>query len=77
MTQVASYLSERQSHTTSTANLEQVFVINDTTTGQNKTYVYDFDSLATANTTIDAAELALVGVISNGGTALVAANIVV
>lgn len=76
MTQVAAYLSERFSHTTTTANIEQVFVVNDTTTGSNKTYVYNFDSLVTANITIDANELVLVGVISNGGSALLDANVV-
>ena len=76
MTQVAAYLSERFTHTTTTADLEQVFVINDTTTGQNKTYIINFDSLVTANTTIDANEICLVGTISNGGVDLVDANVV-
>jgi S-layer protein len=76
MAQVSAYLSERFTHTTTTADLEQVFVINDTTAGQDKTYVINFDSLATANTTIDAAEISLVGVISNGGVDLTDANVV-
>ncbi|MDW5415611.1 DUF4214 domain-containing protein [Iodobacter sp. CM08] len=71
MTQVAAFLSERFSHTTTTADIEAVFVWNVGTT----TYIYNVDTLNTANTTIDAAEVSLVGTITQGA-ALATANIV-
>ena len=71
MTQVAAFLSERFSHTAATADIEAVFVWNVGTT----TYVYNFDTLNTAGTTIEAAEVSLVGVITQGA-ALATANIV-
>ena len=71
-TQVAAYLSERFTSLLGAG----VFVINDTTTAANTSYVYTMVDIGTTTTSIAAAELALVGVISNGGTALVEANIV-
>jgi hypothetical protein len=71
MTQVAAFLSERFTHTAATANEEAVFIANVGTT----TYIYNFDSLNTNNTTIDAAEIALVGTVTQAAP-LVAGNIV-
>jgi len=73
MTQVSAYLSERFTSALTTGG---VFVINDTTASANTSYVYTFVDVGTTPTFIAAAEIALVGVISNGGTALTAANIV-
>jgi hypothetical protein len=72
LTNVAAYLSER--FTITAGAQENVIVFNDTTAGQNLTYIYDLNDAA-GNTAIDAAELTLVGIISNGGTDLVNANI--
>jgi S-layer protein len=72
-TQVAAYLSERFTSALTTGG---VFVINDTTTSANTSYVYTFVDIGTTATSVTATELALVGIISNGGTALTAANIV-
>ena len=71
MTQVSAFLSERYSHTAATANQEAVFIWNVGTT----TYVYNVDTLITAGTAIEAAEISLVGQITQGA-ALTAANIV-
>ncbi|AQR66374.1 hypothetical protein BXU06_15975 [Aquaspirillum sp. LM1] len=71
MTQVADYLNEAFTTTTST---EQVFIINNTASGANTTYVYSYVDAGTA--TIAAAEVVLVGVINNGGSMLVDANVV-
>lgn len=72
LTQVSAYLTERF---TAAANSEAVFIINNTTTGANTSFVYSFIESGVANTII-AAELILVGQISNGGTALANANVV-
>lgn len=61
LTQVAAYLQEA---ITVADDDEYVFVVNVGST----TYVYDMNDAD--DTTIDAADLALVGVIANGGTAL-------
>jgi len=71
-TQVAAYLSERF---TAAANVEQVFVINNTASGANQTFVYTFVENGTATSIVDI-ELALVGIINNNGVALVDANVV-
>jgi hypothetical protein len=73
LTEVASYLSER--FTTTASTTDGVFVINDTTVDANKTYVYDYVATATVNTTVDAVELVLTGVIDNGGAILTVANV--
>jgi len=69
--QVAAYLSER--YTISNGD-SQVFVINNTASGANQSFVYTFLSADNAITSID---LALVGVINNNGVALTAATNVV
>lgn len=74
LTTVAAYLTERF---LVGLNTEAVFVVNDTRTGANTTYVYSLDTDGDGNATIEAAELALVGVISHGGTGLVADNVLV
>ena len=71
MTQVAAFLSERFTHTATTANVETVFVWNVGTT----TYIYNFDSANTANSSIDAGEIVLVGQVIQGA-ALTSANLV-
>jgi Ca2+-binding RTX toxin-like protein len=71
MTQVSAFLSERYSHTTTTADLEAVFIWNVGTT----TYVYNVDTLNAVDTVIAANEISLVGQITQGA-ALTAANIV-
>jgi hypothetical protein len=71
-TQVAAYLSERF---TAAAGAEQVFVINNTASGANQTFVYTFVENGTATSIVDI-ELALVGIINNNGVALVDANVV-
>jgi len=72
-TQVAAYLTERF---TAAANTEQVFIINNTASGANQTFIYTFVENGTANSIVDI-ELALVGIINNNGVALTsAANVV-
>jgi len=71
MTKVAAYLNERYN---TSANTEQVFIINDTTSGANKSYVINYIEGGTG--TIDSGELTLVGVIENGGAALGTVNVV-
>jgi S-layer protein len=68
LTQVGAYLSERFTATAGAS--DNVFVVN---TG-NTSYVYSF--VDAAGTTLVAGELALVGVVNNGGTALTASSIV-
>jgi hypothetical protein len=72
-TQVAAYLSERFTATDNT--FTQVFVINNTASGANQTFIYTFKENGTATSIVDI-ELALVGVIYNNGVALVDANVV-
>jgi hypothetical protein len=72
-TQVAAYLSERFTATDNT--FTQVFVINNTASGANQTFVYTFVENGTATSIVDI-ELALVGIINNNGVALVNANVV-
>ena len=72
LTAVAAYLDER--YTVIATNQNGVIVFNDTTAGQNKTYVYNLNEVG-GNITIDAGDITLVGVIANGGTDLVNANI--
>jgi len=72
LTAVAAYLTER--FTVIATNQENVVVFNDTTAGQNKSYVYDVNEVG-GNTSIDAGDITLVGVIDNGGTDLVNANV--
>lgn len=71
LTQVAAYLNER--FTTSASANNDVIVINDTTSGANKSYVFDYQDAATNG--IASTEIVLVAVINNGGTALAAANV--
>lgn len=73
LTQVAEFLAEGFLAATGADTEANVFVFN--VSGTNSTYVYSFDS-ADANQIIAAAELKLVGVIDNGGTALANANVV-
>jgi hypothetical protein len=70
MTQVAAFLSERYT-TTDDANQENVIVWNVGTT----TYIYHIDTIAAGTTAIAAAEIVLLGTITQGA-ALVAANLV-
>jgi Ca2+-binding RTX toxin-like protein len=73
LTEVAAYLSERF---TAAANAEAVIIINDTNGANDTSYVYTFDESGAA-TTITAAELALVGIITRtAGTGLANANVV-
>jgi len=71
MTQVAAFLNDRFSHTANTADIEGVFVWN---VGRTS-YVYNLDTLNTANTTIDANEVSLVGTIIQTA-ALTSSNLV-
>jgi len=72
LTNLAAYLSEGFQAATAATTEANVFIINDENT--DLTYVYSFDN-TTAAQTILANELTLVGVINNGGTDLVNANI--
>ncbi|MFA6700649.1 MAG: hypothetical protein WCS28_10840, partial [Thiomicrospira sp.] len=63
--QVSAYLDERVS---TAATGDYVFVINNTNSGANASYVWAFTN-AVADT-VEASELKLVGVIDNGGSAL-------
>ena len=73
LTAVAAYLSERF---TSAANGEGVIVINYTGGANDTSFVYTYIESGAA-TTLTAAELALVGIVTHtAGTALVAANVV-
>jgi len=73
LTNLAAYLSERLTVTASAQH--NVLVINDTAAGVNKTFVYTLSNVGN-DTTIDAADIALVGIINNGGNALATANVV-
>jgi hypothetical protein len=70
--QVAAYLNER--FTTAVTN-ESVLVINDTASGHNTTYVYNYVDAGTA-ASIASTELTLVGTIGNGGTPLASTAVV-
>jgi recombinational DNA repair protein RecR len=72
LTNLATYLSERF---TATANDDVVFAINWTAGGSTTTYIYDFTQSLTVNSTIEATELTLVGVVDRGATALVAGDL--
>ena len=74
LTQVAAYLSERLTVTGS--NNRDVIVFNQTSGANDTSYVYVLSNSAN-NTTIDNADLGLVGIITHTpGTALTAANVV-
>jgi hypothetical protein len=73
-TQVAAYLTE---HYATANNNTSVFVVNNTTAGANTSYVYSFVDATAGVAAFSAAELALVGIITNSGTGLTAANVVV
>lgn len=72
--QVSVYLNER--FTTTATTQRDVIIINDTTSGQNKTYVWNYVDAGTAGFATNGSELTLVGVIENGGTALGASAVV-
>jgi len=72
LTNVAAFLTEGYAAAGATTDAG-AFVINDANT--DLTYVYNFIN-STAASSIIAGELALVGTIDNGGTDLIAANIV-
>lgn len=69
LTNLAAFLSER--FTTTAGTTDGAIVVN--FTGNSTTYVYSYVASATVNTTVDANELTLVGVIT--GSALAAANV--
>lgn len=73
LTNLAAYLSERF---TTVANADDsTLVINWTAGGSTTTYVYDFTASVAGNTTIDANELTLIGVVSRGANVLVAGDV--
>lgn len=74
--QVAAYLGERFTDTTTGAVGDDiVFILNNTSQGANKSYIWSFVDTATNTGAIDAAELTLVGIIENGGNAINTVNI--
>ncbi len=74
--QVSAYLNEHFANTTSSVGDTNVFIFNDTNTGVNKSYIYSFADTATNTGVVDAAELTLVGMVNNAGTALNTSNYV-
>ena len=72
LSDVAAYLAE--GYTSTAADDEAIFVIND---GAGTAYIYHFLESAGAASTISAAELSLVGIVSeNAAAALVVGDIV-
>jgi S-layer protein len=74
LTNLAAYLDERFVTANSAGN-DAIFVINWTAGGSTTSYIYEFTD-AGGNDTIEAAELALVGIVSRGDTVLTIGDIV-
>lgn len=74
--QVSAYLNEHFDVNAAAATDTNIFILNDTNTGVNKSYIYSFADTATNTGEVDAAELTLVGIVNNAGTALNTSNYV-
>jgi Ca2+-binding RTX toxin-like protein len=77
LTNVAAFISEKFSGASSTTGTDTgIYVINYTASGSTTSYIYQWDNDTTANV-VQAAELALVGVITRGTTTLVNSDFII
>jgi len=74
LTALAAYLDERG--VTAGAADEALIAINWTAGGSTQTYLYRFEHGGAINTTVEAGELTLVGIVDRGTTALVAGDFI-